>query len=37
MGITEIAKAIKGGGCKKLVKQIGNEIEEGFQFWYWRF
>jgi hypothetical protein len=27
MDLTEIAKAIKGGGCKRLVKQIGNEIE----------
>ncbi len=27
MGIIEIARRIKGGGCKRLVKQIGNEIE----------
>lgn len=27
MGIIEIARGIKGGGCKRLVKQAGNEIE----------
>ena len=27
MGIMEIARRIKGGGCKRLVKQFGNEIE----------
>jgi len=27
LGLIEIAKKIKGGGCKRLVKQIGNEIE----------
>lgn len=26
-GIIEIARRIKGGGCKRLVKQFGNEIE----------
>jgi hypothetical protein len=27
MGIIEITKRIKGGGCKRLAKQTGNEIE----------
>jgi hypothetical protein len=27
MGLMEIVKAIKSGGCKRLVKQTGNEIE----------
>jgi hypothetical protein len=27
MGIIEIARRIKGSGCKRLVKQFGNEIE----------